>query len=395
MRCGRCTWLRRWPTSPLELDDEALKRACETLWRDVTTAQMYVTGGLGPEGNQRGLHRALRSAERNRLCRDLRLGRPRLLGAADAASRSRRRYADVMERALYNGALSGLSREGTHYFYANPLESRGQHKRWAWHLCPCCTMNVSRLVASIGGYAISTSEDGVAFHLYGGVRDERRRSAASKVALRETSDYPWSGDIRIEVDPEAPAAFDLKLRIPGWAKDATAAVNGEPMPLAIERGLCDDPSALEPRRRRDARSADAARAPLCPSKRAHGRRPRRAEARPADLLRRGGRQFRRAGPDARRCRAARRLEAKWRADLFGGVVTLEAPAKRLVPGDARRRALFDDAAADQRRQADRDPLLSLGQSPARLDAGVDRRRRRMKHIPAGLDPQSARAGARR
>ena len=125
-------------------------------------------------------------------------------------------YADVMERALFNGALSGLSREGTHYFYSNPLESRGQHKRWAWHICPCCTMNVARLVASVGGYFLSTSADGVAFHLYGGL-EANVAIAGTKVALRETSDYPWSGDIRIEVDPEAPAAFDLKLRVPGWA----------------------------------------------------------------------------------------------------------------------------------------------------------------------------------
>ena len=53
-----------------------------------------------------------------------------------------------------------------------------------------------------------------------------------KVALRETSDYPWSGEVRIDIDPETPAAFDLKLRIPGWAKGATAAVNGEPIALA-------------------------------------------------------------------------------------------------------------------------------------------------------------------
>ncbi len=95
------------------------------------------------------------------------------------------RYADVMELALYNGALSGLSREGAHYFYANPLESRGKHQRWAWHLCPCCTMNVSRLVASIGGYAISTSEDGVAFHLYGGF-ETKVSLGGVEVALRES-----------------------------------------------------------------------------------------------------------------------------------------------------------------------------------------------------------------
>ena len=78
------------------------------------------------------------------------------------------KYADVLELALYNGALSGLSRDGEHYFYENQLESDGSHKRWDWHPCPCCTMNVSRLVASVGGYFYSTGDDAIAVHLYGG-----------------------------------------------------------------------------------------------------------------------------------------------------------------------------------------------------------------------------------
>ena len=141
----------------LELDDAGLKRACEALWRDVTTAQMYVTAGLGPKESNEGftepydLPNETAYAE---TCASVALvfWAQRMLHLdLDGA------YADVMERALYNGALSGLSREGTHYFYANPLESRGQHRRWAWHICPCCTMNVSRLVASIGGYFVSSS----------------------------------------------------------------------------------------------------------------------------------------------------------------------------------------------------------------------------------------------
>ena len=152
----------------LELGDESLKRACEALWRDVTTAQMYVTAGLGPKETNEGftepydLPNETAYAE---TCASVALvfWAHRMLHL-DLDGR----YADVMELALFNGALTGLARDGTHYFYSNPLESRGQHRRWAWHLCPCCTMNVSRLVASVAGYALSASEDGVAFHLYGG-----------------------------------------------------------------------------------------------------------------------------------------------------------------------------------------------------------------------------------
>jgi DUF1680 family protein len=113
-----------------------------------------------------------------------------------------------------------------HYFYANPLESDGTPTRWEWHVCPCCTMNVSRLVASVGGYFVSTAEDGIALHLYGGI-STNVEVAGTEVQLRENSNYPWSGDISISVDPEAPVEFDLKLRIPGWCKGASVKVNGE------------------------------------------------------------------------------------------------------------------------------------------------------------------------
>jgi DUF1680 family protein len=136
------------------------------------------------------------------------------------------RYGDILETALFNGALSGLARDGTHYFYANPLESDGTPTRWEWHTCPCCTMNVSRLVASVGGYFVSTSPDGIAFNLYGGI-SATLDVAGTKVAVKETSRYPWSGDIRIDIAPEKDTAFDVKVRIPGWCDGAVVKVNGE------------------------------------------------------------------------------------------------------------------------------------------------------------------------
>jgi uncharacterized protein len=136
------------------------------------------------------------------------------------------KYADVLERALFNGALSGLSRDGEHYFYMNPLESNGTPSRWDWHTCPCCTMNVSRLVASVSGYFVSTAPDGIAFHLYGGI-SSNLDVGGTQVAVREVSNYPWSGDIAISIDPAAEKAFDVKLRVPGWCHGAAVKVNGE------------------------------------------------------------------------------------------------------------------------------------------------------------------------
>ena len=209
-----------------ELGDAALKLACETLWNDVMETKMYVTAGLGPSAHNEGfthdydLPNQTAYAE---TCASVALifWAQRMLHL-DLDGK----YADVLELALFNGALSGLSRDGEHYFYANPLESDGTPTRWTWHTCPCCTMNVSRLVASVGGYFVSRAEDGIAFHLYGGISTSIE-TAGTRVALRETSNYPWSGDIRIDIDPETPVAFDLKLRIPGWCHGAKVAVNGE------------------------------------------------------------------------------------------------------------------------------------------------------------------------
>lgn len=209
-----------------ETNDAALKRACEVLWADVMDTKMYVTAGLGPSAHNEGfthdydLPNQTAYAE---TCASVALifWAQRMLHL-DLDGK----YADILELAMFNGALVGLSRDGEHYFYANPLESDGTPTRWDWHFCPCCTMNVSRLVASVGNYFMSASDTGIAFHLYGGVETEQTL-AGVKVKINEASDYPWSGDIKINVDPETLATFEVKLRIPGWCKDAKVAVNGE------------------------------------------------------------------------------------------------------------------------------------------------------------------------
>ncbi len=210
-----------------EMSDAGLKKACEVLWRDAVTTKMYVTGGFGPSAFNEGftsdydLPNDTAYAETCATVAMIFFAQRMLNLDLD------RQYADIMELGLYNGGLSGLSRDGTHYFYENKLESSGKDQRWAWHHCPCCTMNVSRLIASIGSYYYSTGEDLIAIHLYGGAAAEFQLGE-TKVALTEKSNYPWDGKIRIKVSPVKPATFTIKLRIPAWAeKKAKASVNGK------------------------------------------------------------------------------------------------------------------------------------------------------------------------
>jgi uncharacterized protein len=209
-----------------ELGDEGLKHACETLWRDVTSKRMYVTAGLGPAAANEGFttdYDLPNDTAYAETCASVALifWAQRMLNLdLDGA------YADVLELALYNGALAGLARDGTRYFYQNPLESDGTHTRWDWHPCPCCTMNVSRLVASVASYFYSTGRDVLAVHLYGGSTANVTINDVA-VTIRQETDFPWNGDIRIMVTPAKTARFSVKLRIPGWACGAKCSVNGE------------------------------------------------------------------------------------------------------------------------------------------------------------------------
>jgi DUF1680 family protein len=213
-----------------EYGDDGLKAALDRLWTDLTSKRLYVTGGLGPSADNEGftadydLPNETAYAE---TCAAVGLvfWASRMLGMGPDA-----RYGDVMERALYNGAISGLSLDGSLFFYENPLESRGKHNRWKWHRCPCCPPNIGRLVAAIGSYMYGVAEDAIAVHLYGD-NTARLDVSGKAVRLTQASRYPWDGDIAIIVAVETPVRFTLHLRIPGWSRDAALSVNGEAIDL--------------------------------------------------------------------------------------------------------------------------------------------------------------------
>ena len=316
-----------------ELKDDSLKRTLEVLWTDVIGSKMYITSGLGPAAANEGFTKDYdlpNDTAYAETCASVALifWAQRMLHL-DLSGK----YADVLEQALFNGALTGLARDGTHYFYSNPLESDGSHSRWAWHTCPCCTMNASRLIASVGGYFLSHSEDAIAFHLYGGV-SARMALAAGNVTVREISTYPWSGDIAIAVDPEVPFAFALKLRIPGWVRGFEVAVNGVP----IAGGGKVEDGYLTISRRWTAGDRIALVLPMPPE---------RIYAHPAVRMNVGRFALKRGplvycveeadnpGGPVQRLKLSREseLKAEQRSDLFGGVVTLAALAVRMSDGD--------------------------------------------------------------
>lgn len=202
-----------------------LRATLEQLWRVMINSQMYLTGGIGArhEGESCGaayeLPNARAYAETCAAIGNVFWNWRMLALDGDA------RYADVMELALYNGVLAGVSLDGQAYFYENPLASDGTQRRQPWFECACCPPNIARLLASLPGYCYSISEQGVWVHLYAAGTASLDLPDGRTMRLRSHTRYPWDGEINIEV--EGQGAWSLFLRIPGWCEEsALLEING-------------------------------------------------------------------------------------------------------------------------------------------------------------------------
>ena len=210
-----------------ETGDEKTMEALERLWADVTLKKMYITGGVGSryQGEAFGWPYELPNerayAETCAAIASI-YWNWRML-----AIKAESRFADVMERTLYNGFLSGVSLDGWHYFYMNPLACYGDYQRQEWFGCTCCPTNVVRMLAAMPGYFYSTSHEGVWVHLYDNSRLSWHLHDGTKLTLEQKTDYPWDGQVEITVIPEATAEFALFLRIPSWCEGASVSVNDD------------------------------------------------------------------------------------------------------------------------------------------------------------------------
>ncbi len=210
----------------LESHRPDMARAATKLWESAFERKAYITGGLGAryEGESFGddyeLPNETAYAETCAAIGGVFWSWRMLCRTGDA------KYADAMETALYNGALSGVSLDGTKYFYVNPLTSRGGYERAGWFDCACCPPNIARLLMSLPGYFYSTSDDCLWVHLYaaGGVRASLPDSGA--IELEIETRYPWDGDIRLKIVEAPVSEIALRVRIPGWCDRATVTVNG-------------------------------------------------------------------------------------------------------------------------------------------------------------------------
>lgn len=193
--------------------------ALDSLWNSFTQRRMYVTGGAGSrwEGEAFGEDFELpNSRAYTETCAAIGsvMWNWRMLHLTGLPQ-----YADVMEMTLYNAVLPGLSLDAKRYFYQNPLEDRGKHRREEWFGCACCPPNVARLLASLTGYFYSIAPNSVFIHLYASGTVNITLSDGSEVRLRQITDYPWSGDIEIAIEAAPEHEIAIGLRIPFWCDE--------------------------------------------------------------------------------------------------------------------------------------------------------------------------------
>ncbi|MFP3300858.1 MAG: glycoside hydrolase family 127 protein [Caldivirga sp.] len=209
----------------METGDKGLWDALNRLWVDLTETRMYITGGVGSrhEGESIGERYELPNdraySETCAAVANIMWNYRMLLATGEA------KYADVMELALYNAALAGVSLDGREFFYVNPLASRGYHRRMPWFEVACCPPNIARLLASLPGYIYSLSSDGLWVHLYVS-SSVRARLGNNVVELIVKTSYPWDGEVNMVVNPSHSDEFTLYLRIPGWSRGAKLMING-------------------------------------------------------------------------------------------------------------------------------------------------------------------------
>jgi len=232
--------------------DASYIKAIDRIWEDVVSTKMYLTGGIGATGGNEGFSHPYALPNLSAYCETCAAIANVFWNSRMFLLHGDAKYLDVVERIIYNGFLSGVSMEGNRFFYPNPLESFRGANRAEWFACACCPTNVVRFVPSIAGYVYAQDDQNVFVNLFIGGESTVKLGNRS-VKLTQVTNYPWDGAVRLQVDPNRPEEFAVRIRIPGWAQNRPVPsdlyryldqsneqvdlrVNGQPDKLIMEKG---------------------------------------------------------------------------------------------------------------------------------------------------------------
>lgn len=228
-------------------DDEELYDVCKALFRNIEKKQSYITGAIGQSEYGEAFtydYDLPNDTVYAETCAQIGLvffARRMLEITTDS------RYSDLMERALFNGLISGMSLDGKSFFYVNPLEvvpeacEKDQLRRHVkpvrqkWFGCACCPPNIARLLASIGTYAYTVRENALYTHLYMG-SDLELTLGGKEVGVKVSTNYPWDETVSVDFSMTAPTEFTYAIRIPAWCKKHTLTLNGNAVSYEMVNG---------------------------------------------------------------------------------------------------------------------------------------------------------------
>jgi len=195
--------------------DSGYLSAMKLVWEDVVNRNMYLTGGIGSSGNNEGFSQDYDLPNARAYCETCASVGMVFWNQRMNLLTGESKYADVLEKTLYNAALDGISINGDLFFYGNPLASDGLNKRSEWFGTACCPANIARLIASLGNYIYNKSEDGIWINLF--IASKTLLPIGhTEIGIEQKSNYPWDGKTEIDITPEHRSKMAIHIRIPGW-----------------------------------------------------------------------------------------------------------------------------------------------------------------------------------
>lgn len=207
----------------------------DRLWDDVVHRNMYITGGIGSSRDNEGFTEDYDLPNLDAYCETCASVGMVLWNQRMNQLTGDSKYIDVLERSLYNGALAGISLGGDRFFYVNPLESKGDHHRQEWYGCACCPSQLSRFLPSIGNYIYASSNDALWVNLYIG-NTGQIRIGETDILLKQETNYPWDGLVKLTISTSQPLEKEIRLRIPNWCKTYDLSINGKRINVSEEKG---------------------------------------------------------------------------------------------------------------------------------------------------------------
>ncbi len=194
--------------------DTAYQQALGRIWENMASKKLFITGGIGSRAQGEGFGPNYELNSHTAYCETCAAIANVYWNYRMFLATGESKYMDVVERALYNNVLSGVSLSGDRFFYDNPLESMGEHERQKWFGCACCPGNVTRFIASVPGYMYAQQGKDIYVNLYA-----QGTAKIGKVELQQTTNYPWDGKVSIRVN-KGSGRFAIRLRIPSWLKSS-------------------------------------------------------------------------------------------------------------------------------------------------------------------------------